>query len=110
MNLSKYSQKIERRTMELRKEKRKQEEERKKFFSPEMKMEKKMVRRNLKKINEIEKKQNEENDEIIKTRRELRKRYLESLKFGDIKLIEHAKKSMLSYDIKLKQQETERDL
>lgn len=108
--MSKYSQKVERRTMELRKEKRKQEEERKKFFSPEMKMEKKMVRRNLKKIDEIQKKQNEENDEIIKTKRELRKKYLESLEVGDIKLIEYAKKSMLSYDIKVKQQESERDL
>ena len=108
--MSKYSQKVERRTMELRKEKRKQEEERKKFFSPEMKMEKKMVRRNLKKIDEIQKKQNEENDEIIKTKRELRKKYLESLEVGDIKLIEYAKKSMLSYDIKVKQQESGRDL
>ena len=53
----------------------------------------------------------EKEDKIINHRRQLRQRYLDSLKVGDIKSIESAKQSMLSYEIglKLQQQENERD-
>ena len=54
----------------------------------------------------------EKEDKIIEHRRQLRKRFLESLKIGDIKLIESARQSMLNYEIglKLEQQENEREV
>ena len=73
--------------------------------------ERKMLKRNIKKINQTERKVAEKENEVIQNRRELRKRYLESLNVGEIKLIESARQSMLSYEIglKLQQQENERD-
>lgn len=111
--MSKYSQKIEKRNMEIRKEKRKQEEEkRKKQLSPEMQIEKKRLKRNLKKIAKIDEQQRHKNDEITNNRRKLRERYLKSLEVGDRRTIELTKKSMLSYDIdlKLNQESIEREL
>lgn len=73
--------------------------------------ERKMLKRNIKKINQAEREVSEKENEIIENRRELRKRYIESLNVVDIKSIENAKQSMLGYEIglKLQQQENERD-
>lgn len=72
--------------------------------------ERKMLKRNIKKINQAERELAEKENKVIQNRQELRKRYLESLKVGNIKLIESAKQSMLGYEIglKLEQQENER--
>ena len=74
--------------------------------------ERKMLKRNIKKINQAERELAEKENKVIQNRRELRKRYLESLKVGNIKLIESAKQSMLGYEIglKLEQQENEREV
>ena len=71
-----------------------------------------MLQRNFNRINRIEKREKEKEDKIIEHRRQLRKRFLESLKIGDIKLIESARQSMLNYEIglKLEQQENEREV
>lgn len=73
--------------------------------------ERKMLKRNIREINQKERKIAEKENKIIQNRRELRERYIESLNVGDIKSIESAKQSMLSYEIglKLQQQENERD-
>ena len=104
--MSKYSQKIKKRNMEIRKEKRKKQ------LSPEMQIEKKRLKRNLKKIAKIDEQQRHKNDEITNNRRKLRERYLKSLEVGDRRTIELTKKSMLSYDIdlKLNQESIEREL
>ena len=96
--MSKYSRKMEKQKAKLKREKRKEEE-------------KGMLQRNFNRINRIEKREKEKEDKIIEHRRQLRKRFLESLKIGDIKLIENAKQSMLGYEIglKLEQQENGRD-
>ena len=97
--MSKYSRKMEKQKAKLKREKRKEEE-------------KSMLQRNFNRINRIEKREKEKEDEIINHRRQLRKRFLESLKIGDIKLIESARQSMLNYEIglKLEQQENEREV
>ena len=95
--MSKYSRKMEKQKAKLKREKRKEEE-------------KSMLQRNFNRINRIEKREKEKEDKIINHRRQLRQRYLDSLKVGDIKSIENAKQSMLGYEIglKLEQQENER--
>ena len=97
--MGKYSRKMEKQKAELRKEKRKEDE-------------KNMLQRNFDRINRIANREKEKEDKIITHRRQLRQRYLDSLKVGDIKSIENAKQSMLGYEIglKLEQQENERDL
>ena len=97
--MSKYSRKMEKQKAKLKREKRKEEE-------------KSMLQRNFNRINRIEKREKEKEDKIIEHRRQLRKRFLESLKIGDIKLIESARQSMLNYEIglKLEQQENEREV
>lgn len=97
--MSKYSRKMEKQKAKLKREKRKEEE-------------KGMLQRNFNRINRIEKREKEKEDKIIEHRRQLRKRFLESLKIGDIKLIESARQSMLNYEIglKLEQQENEREV
>ena len=96
--MSKYSRKMEKQKAKLKREKRKEEE-------------KSMLQRNFNRINRIEKREKEKEDKIINHRRQLRQRYLDSLKVGDIKSIENAKQSMLGYEIglKLEQQENGRD-
>ena len=96
--MSKYSRKMEKQKAKLKREKRKEEE-------------KSMLQRNFNRINRIANREKEKEDKIITHRRQLRQRYLDSLKVGDIKSIESAKQSMLSYEIglKLQQQENERD-
>ena len=69
-----------------------------------------MLKRNIKKINQTEREVAENENEVIQNRRELRKRYLESLNVGDIKLIESARQSMLSYEIGLKLQQQENEI
>lgn len=73
--------------------------------------ERKMLKGNIKKINQTEREVAEKENKIIQTRRELRKRYIESLNVGDVKLVENAKQSILNYEIglKLQEQENERD-
>ena len=73
--------------------------------------ERKMLKRNIRNINQTEREVAEKENEIIENRRKSRERFIESLKIGDIKIIESAKQSMLSYEIglKLQQQENERD-
>ena len=97
--MSKYSRKMEKQKAKLKTEKRKEEE-------------KSMLQRNFNRINRIEKREKEKEDKIIEHRRRLRKRFLESLNVGDIKLIESARQSMLNYEIglKLEQQENEREV
>lgn len=97
--MSKYSRKMEKQKAKLKREKRKEEE-------------KSMLQRNFNRINRIEKREKEKEDKIINHRRQLRQRYLDSLKVGDIKSIENAKQSMLGYEIglKLEQQENEREV
>lgn len=77
-----------------------------------MQIEKKRLKRNLKKIAKIDEQQRHKNDEITNNRRKLRERYLKSLEVGDRRTIELTKKSMLSYDIdlKLNQESIEREL
>ena len=96
--MGKYSRKMEKQKAELRKEKRKEDE-------------KNMLQRNFDRINRIANREKEKEDKIITHRRQLRQRYLDSLKVGDIKSIENAKQSMLGYEIglKLEQQENGRD-
>ena len=97
--MSKYSRKMEKQKAKLKREKRKEEE-------------KSMLQRNFNRINRIEKREKEKEDKIIEHRRQLRQRYLDSLKVGDIKSIENAKQSMLGYEIglKLEQQENGREV
>ena len=97
--MRKYSKKMEKQKAKLKREKRKEEE-------------KSMLQRNFNRINRIEKREKEKEDKIINHRRQLRQRYLDSLKVGDIKSIENAKQSMLGYEIglKLEQQENEREV
>ena len=96
--MGKYSRKMEKQKAQLRKEKRKEDE-------------KNMLQRNFDRINRIANREKEKEDKIITHRRQLRQRYLDSLKVGDIKSIENAKQSMLGYEIglKLEQQENGRD-
>ena len=96
--MSKYSRKMEKQKAKLKREKRKEEE-------------KSMLQRNFNRINRIANREKEKEDKIITHRRQLRQRYLDSLKVGDIKSIENAKQSMLGYEIglKLEQQENGRD-
>lgn len=97
--MSKYSRKMEKQKAKLKREKRKEEE-------------KSMLQRNFNRINRIANREKEKEDKIITHRRQLRQRYLDSLKVGDIKSIENAKQSMLGYEIglKLEQQENEREV
>ena len=90
---------MEKQKAKLKREKRKEEE-------------KGMLQRNFNRINRIEKREKEKEDKIIEHRRQLRQRYLDSLKVGDIKSIENAKQSMLGYEIglKLEQQENGREV
>lgn len=107
--MSKYAEKIEKQLAEIKKE---QKEKRKKAENlASTKKEKSLLKRNFKRIDKIDEEQKEKDNAVIKTRRQLRKRYLRSLKVGDIKLIESASQSMLGYEIglKLEKQEDERD-
>ena len=112
--MSKYAEKIEKQLAEIKKEqkeKRKIEEGKRKKAEnlASTKKEKSLLKRNFKRIDKIDEEQKD--NAVIKTRRQLRKRYLRSLKVGDIKLIESASQSMLGYEIglKLEKQEDERD-
>ena len=107
--MSKYAEKIEKQLAEIKKE---QKEKRKKAENlASTKKEKSLLKRNFKRIDKIDEEQKEKDNAVIKTRRQLRKRYLRSLNVGDIKLIESASQSMLGYEIglKLEKQEDERD-
>ena len=114
--MSTYAEKIEKQLAEIKKEqkeKRKIEEGKRKKAEnlASTKKEKSLLKRNFKRIDKIDEEQKEKDNAVIKTRRQLRKRYLRSLKVGDIKLIESASQSMLGYEIglKLEKQEDERD-
>lgn len=95
-----------------RRNRRKKLKEKKNGICFKTRHERKMLKRNIRKINQTERELAEKESEIIENRRKLRKRYLESLKVGDIKSIENAKQSMLGYEIglKLEQQENEREV
>ena len=93
--MSKYSQKLERLTAETRKKEKNE-------LLSKTKSEREMLKRNFRKMDKIEKMEKQEEDKIIKTRRQLRKRYLNSLKVEDIKSIEQANQAMLAYEISLK--------
>ena len=98
---------IEKRKKRKRKDKLK---EKKEEIHYKTRHERKMLKRNIKKINQTEREMAEKENEIIENRRKLRKRFLESLDVGDIKLIESAKQSMLSYEIGLKLQQQENEI
>ena len=95
-----------------RRNRRKKLKEKKNGIYFKTKHERKMLKRNIRKINRTEREVAEKENEIIENRRKLRKIYLESLKVGDLKLVENAKQSMLGYEIglKLEQQENEREV
>jgi len=103
--LSKYSQKLERLTAETRKK----EKEKNELLS-KTKSEREMLKRNFRRMDKIEKKEKREENKRITTRKQLRKRYLDSLKVGDIKSIEQANQAILGYEISLKLEQQEKEI
>ena len=107
--MSKYSQKMERHATKIRQEEKERNEQNRIKNEQLLKTraERKMLRRNFKKMDKIEQEEKERTDEIINTRRALRERYLNSLKVDNLKILQAAKQDMLRYEIALKLEEQE---
>ena len=96
--MSKYAKKVEKQLSETRRHK-------------QIQAEKKQIERIIGKMRKAEKKAQKKEDEVQAARKKLQEEYLKSLKVGDIRTIELAKQSILTYEIERKlQQETKGEI
>ena len=96
--MSKYAKKVEKQLSETRRQE-------------QIQAEKKQIERIIGKMRKAEKKAQKKEDEVQAARKKLQEEYLKSLKVGDIRTIELAKQSILTYEIDRKlQQETKGEI
>ncbi len=96
--MSKYAKKVEKQLSETRRHE-------------QIQAEKKQIERIIGKMRKAEKKAQKKEDEVQAARKKLQEEYLKSLKVGDIRTIELAKQSILTYEIDRKlQQETKGEI